>query len=95
MSSGHLLAKQPQETGESGGTFQALSHPGILFIAVLCFFIFLIEGAMLDWSAVFLHTERGMEKAMPVLATPFMPSPSRWAGCTAIAWSTRLAGNAC
>ena len=63
MSSGHLLAKQPQETGESGGTFQALSHPGILFIAVLCFFIFLIEGAMLDWSAVFLHTERGMEKS--------------------------------
>ncbi|MBK5416156.1 MFS transporter [Pseudomonas sp. TH31] len=60
---GHLLAKGPQETGESGGTFQALSHPGILFIAVLCFFIFLIEGAMLDWSAVFLHAERGMEKS--------------------------------
>jgi len=61
--SSHLLAKQTQETGESGGTLQALSHPGILFIAVLCFFIFLIEGAMLDWSAVFLHTERGMEKS--------------------------------
>ncbi|MBV6749213.1 MFS transporter [Pseudomonas chlororaphis] len=63
LASGHLLGTRSQEAGESGGTFQALSHPGILFIAVLCFFIFLIEGAMLDWSAVFLHTERGMEKS--------------------------------
>ncbi|WP_254789281.1 MFS transporter [Azotobacter beijerinckii] len=63
QASGHLLAKRPQEAGESGGTLQALSHPGPLFIALLCFFIFLIEGAMLDWSAVFLHTERGMEKS--------------------------------
>ncbi|HEX7647253.1 MAG TPA: MFS transporter [Noviherbaspirillum sp.] len=60
--SAHLLAKRPQEAGEHGSTLQALSHPRLLFIALLCFFIFLIEGAMLDWSAVFLHAERGMEK---------------------------------
>lgn len=59
----HLLAKRPVEPGESGGTLQALAHPGVLFLAALCFFIFMIEGAMLDWSAVFLHTERSMDKS--------------------------------
>ncbi|WP_256261276.1 MFS transporter [Pseudomonas gingeri] len=63
QASSHLLTKRPSATGESGGTFQALAHPGTLFIALLCFFIFMIEGAMLDWSAVFLHTERGLEQS--------------------------------
>ncbi|SDH33912.1 Predicted arabinose efflux permease, MFS family [Pseudomonas flavescens] len=58
-----LLARRVRDSGESGGTLQALAHPGVLFIAVLCFFVFLIEGAMLDWSAVFLHAERGLEKS--------------------------------
>lgn len=60
---GHLLARRVAESGESGGTLQALAHPGVLFIAVLCFFVFMIEGAMLDWSAVFLHAERGLDKS--------------------------------
>ncbi|PWD65774.1 MFS transporter [Pectobacterium parmentieri] len=62
--SAHLLAKLPQRVSSSYATLQALSHPKLLVIAIICFFIFLIEGAMLDWSAVFLHTERGMEKSM-------------------------------
>jgi len=59
----HLLARRPAESDEAGGPLRALSHPRLLFIAALCFFIFLIEGAMLDWSAVFLHAERGVEKS--------------------------------
>ncbi|WP_371875285.1 MFS transporter [Pseudomonas tolaasii] len=59
----HLLTRRAAVAGESGGTLQALAHPGVLFLAALCFFIFMIEGAMLDWSAVFLHAERNMEKS--------------------------------
>jgi predicted MFS family arabinose efflux permease len=33
----------------------------VLFISVLCFFAFLAESAVLDWSAVFLTSARGME----------------------------------
>lgn len=60
--SGHLLAKRPHSDDGHGSTLQALAHPRLLLVALLSFFIFLIEGAMLDWSAVFLHVERGMEK---------------------------------
>jgi fucose permease len=62
QASGHLLPKRSREAEEHGSTLRALAHPRLLLIALLCFFIFLIEGAMLDWSAVFLHAERGMEK---------------------------------
>ena len=33
----------------------AVPHGVVLAIGVLCFVAFLAEGAMLDWSAVFLH----------------------------------------
>jgi MFS family permease len=33
----------------------------VLFIGMLCFTVFLTEGAMLDWSAVFLSAQRGVE----------------------------------
>ncbi|MGP2768644.1 MFS transporter [Serratia ureilytica] len=46
-----------------GGARWALAHGKILFIALLCFFVFLTEGAMLDWSALFLHSERGVAKS--------------------------------
>ena len=32
----------------------AVPHGIVLFIGVLCFIVFLAEGAVLDWSAVFL-----------------------------------------
>ncbi len=35
----------------------------VLFIGALCFVLFLAEGAVLDWSAVFLTTIRHMEKS--------------------------------
>jgi len=44
------------------------AHPwlkkSVLFLGMMCFFVFLSEGAMLDWSAVFLHENRGVEEEL-------------------------------
>lgn len=40
--------------------FFALPRGIVLFLGILCFICFLTEGAMLDWSAVFLTTERNI-----------------------------------
>jgi MFS family permease len=47
----------------SGGPAFAVPHGIVLFIGVLCFIVFLTEGAMLDWSAVFLITVRDIDPA--------------------------------
>jgi len=39
----------------------------VLFIGLLCFLCFLVEGAVLDWSAVFLISERGSDVGLPGL----------------------------
>lgn len=56
----HLLPKSGPASAAQSGTLRALSHRAVLLIAVVCFFIFLTEGAMLDWSALFMTSERGM-----------------------------------
>ena len=43
------------------GPVFAVPHGVVLFIGVLCFIVFLTEGAVLDWSAVFLTSARGMD----------------------------------
>lgn len=43
------------------GPVFAVPHGVVLFIGVLCFIVFLTEGAVLDWSAVFLTSVRGMD----------------------------------
>ena len=48
---------------ESSGPALAVPHGVVLFIGVLCFIVFLAEGAMLDWSAVFLTTEKSLGEA--------------------------------
>lgn len=53
----HLL---PYGSQTEGPIF-ALPHGVVLFIGCICFVAFLAEGAMLDWSAVFLTSVRGME----------------------------------
>lgn len=63
LASGELLAKSDIDSEHQGGTLFALSHSKILFIALLCFFVFLTEGAMLDWSSLFLNSERGVAKS--------------------------------
>ena len=59
MAASHLL---PQGSEREGPAF-ALPHGVVLFIGALCFIAFLAEGAMLDWSAVFLTSVRGVETA--------------------------------
>ncbi|AIR60517.1 MFS transporter [Cedecea neteri] len=63
-SSRNILPKQNKATSGKGETLQVLSHPPVLVIAVLCFFVFMLEGAMLDWSAVFMTSERGMSASL-------------------------------
>ena len=47
--------------GQSDGPAFAIPRGPVLFISVLCFIVFLTEGSILDWSAVFLTTERGLD----------------------------------
>jgi predicted MFS family arabinose efflux permease len=47
--------------GEGDGPTFAIPRGVVLFIGILCFIVFLTEGAMLDWSAVFLTSMRGVD----------------------------------
>ncbi|MGO2200371.1 MFS transporter [Pseudomonas helleri] len=50
--------------GSEGDTpFFALPRGKVLFLGGLCFIVFIAEGAMLDWSGVFLVSLRGMDSA--------------------------------
>jgi len=48
-----------KDTGKRTKTFAWLSG-SVLFLGILCFSAFLAEGAMLDWSAVFLRDVKGI-----------------------------------
>lgn len=51
-----------QGSGEPhDGSLFVLPRGWVMFIGFLCFVMFLAEGSMLDWSAVFLTTLRGMD----------------------------------
>ena len=45
------------------GAFLVLPRGPVLLLAALCFIMFLTEGAMLDWGALFLTTERGVAES--------------------------------
>jgi predicted MFS family arabinose efflux permease len=47
----------------SEGPMFALPHGIVLFLGILCFIAFLTESAVLDWSAVFLASARGMARS--------------------------------
>ncbi|WP_281233996.1 MFS transporter [Flavobacterium gelatinilyticum] len=36
---------------------------GVLFLGFLCFIVFMVEGAMLDWSALFLYENKGLDES--------------------------------
>jgi MFS family permease len=55
----HLLPYGSESTGPAF----AVPHGFVLFIGGMCFIVFLAEGAALDWSAVFLTQERGIDTA--------------------------------
>ena len=44
-------------------SFTIVPKPAVLILGALCFMCFLGEGAVLDWSAVFLTTERAVDTA--------------------------------
>lgn len=50
------------EKFDTRGAFSWL-RGNVLFLGGMCFVVFLSEGAMLDWSAVFLRENRGIESA--------------------------------
>lgn len=45
---------------DSSCTLKYYTHPTVLFIGLMCLILFMTEGSMLDWSGVFLHSERGL-----------------------------------
>lgn len=49
--------------GDDGAPLFVLPHGRVVLIGLLCFIVFLAEGAMLDWSAVFLTSVRDVEPA--------------------------------
>ena len=53
----------PYGARETGGPIFALPHGVVLFIGILCFVVFLTEGSMIDWSAVFLIRARNVVPA--------------------------------
>jgi MFS family permease len=55
----HLLAYG----GHGEGPAFAFPHGVVWFLGILCFILFLAEGSVLDWSALFLSSVRGMAKA--------------------------------
>ncbi len=57
---GDFLSGRPEN--EAGPLF-VMPRGKVMFIGALCFILFLTEGAMLDWSALFLTVERGFDSA--------------------------------
>ena len=55
----HLL-REPDAADDHGSMF-VVPHGAVIFIGVLCFLCFLAEGAILDWSALLLTSEQGMD----------------------------------
>lgn len=56
-----VAAAQPaQSTGSGRGSWL---HGPVLVLGSLCFAVFLSEGAMLDWSAIFLRDSKGVEES--------------------------------
>ena len=49
--------------GAGGGPAFAFPRGVVWLIGALCFIMFLTEGSVLDWSAVFLNTVRGMPRS--------------------------------
>lgn len=55
-----LLVAVPVEASAQRSMF-AMPSATVLLLGLLCLVVFLAEGAMLDWSAVFLRSVRGFE----------------------------------
>lgn len=56
----HLLPHQKEEKKQEKVKFSLPKSP-VIYLGFMCFIVFLAEGAMLDWSAVFLQFNRGVD----------------------------------
>lgn len=52
---------RPGHSAERGNGASVWLKGSVLFLGLLCFIVFLSEGAMLDWSAVFLKEQRNID----------------------------------
>jgi predicted MFS family arabinose efflux permease len=81
----------PQGTERDGPLF-AVPRGIVLFLGVLCFIVFLTEGAVLDWSAVFLVSARDMDPALAGLGYAAFAFTMTIGRLTGDAWVNRLGG---
>ena len=52
--------EQEQSHGKQSSTLKYYTHPTVLLIGIMCLIMFMTEASMLDWSGVFLHSQRGL-----------------------------------
>jgi predicted MFS family arabinose efflux permease len=67
LAQARALLPHEQDASPASATF-VLAHGRLLLLGVLCALAFLGEGAVLDWSAVFLRFSRGVSEAAGGLA---------------------------
>ncbi|QRR01172.1 MFS transporter [Dyadobacter sandarakinus] len=58
----HLLPRHEEAKTDSHGL--SLPQGPTLWLGIMCFIVFLAEGSMLDWSAVFLQFSRGFDPSL-------------------------------
>ncbi len=59
-----VMARFTSPPGETSGSKVSWLHGQVIFLGALCFATFLSEGAMLDWSAIFLRDTRGVDESL-------------------------------
>ena len=52
--------EQELSHGQQSSTLKYYTHPTVLLIGIMCLIMFMTEASMLDWSGVFLHSQRGL-----------------------------------
>ena len=52
--------EQELSHGQQISTLKYYTHPTVLLIGIMCLIMFMTEASMLDWSGVFLHSQRGL-----------------------------------
>ncbi len=50
--------------GKGGGSLIAIPHGIVIFVGIIALISFLVEGAVMDWSGVFLTTVRGWDMSL-------------------------------
>lgn len=58
------VQKFSSDSGLSANSSSSWLNISVLFLGAMCFIVFLSEGAMLDWSAIFLKENRGIDNKL-------------------------------